>query len=315
MSLKDYRIERLSKQNLFNLVGLYKDCFNLKVGLDFLGKKYNTQAFGASYVGYLAFPVNSNAPAAYYGVFPMLCKKKGELFLVAQSGDTMTHPAHQGKGLFVHLANATYELAKNEGIKFVFGFPNKNSYPGFIKKLNWQHYGDINNYVIKTGTLPFDKLAKKIPIVKWIFDKYVDLKLRKIGVSQAISNSIEFQSGSLGYVMHNSIFFDYKTYYKNYRINLNGTKCVVRTDGRLWVGDIDNCSKDQFFRAIESLLILAKKLGCSSLQLSLFNGLTYDGYLKEKYPVFNTSPVGAITFNPSIKPEEFVFQALDFDTY
>jgi GNAT superfamily N-acetyltransferase len=315
MNLKDYRIERLSEQNLFNLVRLYKGCFNLNVSLDFLRKKYNTRLFGASYVGYLAFPMTSDYPAAYYGVFPILCKKNDECILAAQSGDTMTHPSHQGKGLFVHLANATYDLAKNEGIKFVFGFPNKNSYPGFVKKLNWKHYGDINNYVIKTGALPFDKLAKKLPIVNWIFDKYVDFRLRKIRVSQVVSNSIEFQNNSLGYIVHDNNFFAYKTYYKNYCVDLNGAKCVLRIDGRLWLGDIDYCSKELFYKTIDSLVLLGKKLGCSSVQFSLFNGLTYDEYLKKKYVVFSTNPVGAITFQPTIKPEEFVFQALDFDTY
>lgn len=69
--MEGYRFDRLSENNLHNLVSLYLDCFHLKIDLDFLVKKYNTRSFGAQFIGFLAFENTTNACAGYYGVFPM----------------------------------------------------------------------------------------------------------------------------------------------------------------------------------------------------------------------------------------------------
>jgi GNAT superfamily N-acetyltransferase len=51
--------------------------------------------------------------------------------------NTATHPAHQGKGLFTKLAEATYAAAAAEGVAFVIGVANANSTPGFTRKLGF----------------------------------------------------------------------------------------------------------------------------------------------------------------------------------
>lgn len=154
-----YRTERISKEGLKHLITLYRAAFGKTVSLAFLTQKFDTGVFGASYIGYLAFDENTMEPAAYYGVFPLTVSHQGKQVLTAQSGDTMTHPDHQGKGLFTTLAKLTYELARKEGVQLVWGFPNKNSYPGFTKKLNWADNGNLIKYCIKVKTLPVSKLV------------------------------------------------------------------------------------------------------------------------------------------------------------
>lgn len=41
--MNEYRFERLSKENLHQLIYLYKDCFGLSIDIQFLEKKYNTK--------------------------------------------------------------------------------------------------------------------------------------------------------------------------------------------------------------------------------------------------------------------------------
>jgi hypothetical protein len=313
--MEEYRFDRLSKENLHNLVYLYRDCFNLKINLGFLEKKYDTISFGVKYIGFLAFEIKTNEPAGYYGVFPISGQINGNKILMAQSGDTMTHPKHQGKGLFTHLAKITYALAEKEGIDFIFGFPNKNSYPGFKKKLEWDFYNDINTYVIKTGTPPFDKLFKKLTFLKNSYNRYVARKLRALIIKDYFPNSIEKQNPELGYITHDQAFFNYKSYYEMHRIKINNVLCVIKIDGRLWVGDIEFCPKDQFFKTIEKLIELAKKLGCSALHFSVTNGTFYDKTLHEKYVVKSKNPVGFIGLGRGVDPSKFAYQAIDFDTY
>jgi hypothetical protein len=280
-----------------------------------LKRKYNTSSFGAEFIGFFAIDTTTNLPAGYYGVFPIYCELNGQRILAAQSGDTMTNPNHQGKGLFTMLAKMTYELAQKEGINFVFGFPNKNSYPGFIKKLAWNHYGDINNYIIKTGSFPFDKLAKKFLPFRWVYGKYIDFKINSVKLNAFFKNSIAGQNPELGFVIHDQTFYDYKTYFKSYCIKIGNTRCFLKIDGSMWIGDIEFCSKGEFIKAVEGLICLAKKAGCSSIQFSVYKDTFYDKILKKRYEVKNKMPVGFVSFNKDISPEKMAYQAIDFDTY
>ncbi len=79
-----------------------------------------------------------------YALWPTPLVIGGVSVLGAQSLDTMTHPDYQGQGMFTTLARACYALAADHGVELLYGFPNDNSYPGFIRRLNWDHTGDVD---------------------------------------------------------------------------------------------------------------------------------------------------------------------------
>lgn len=82
-----------------------------------------------------------------YALWPVALRVGGEVVLGAQSLDTMTHPEFRGQGMFPRLAAACYEMAAEQGIRVLYGFPNANSYSGFVRKLNWDHTGDVPFFV------------------------------------------------------------------------------------------------------------------------------------------------------------------------
>ena len=136
--MDQYSLVRLNDENFEDLLVIYKSAFGIDPSIDDLRKTFNTSNFVDKNVGYIAY-FNEKEPAAFYGVFPCFMNINGKKTLVCQSWDTMTHANHRRKGLFIKLAKKTYDLCENLGIKLVFGFPNENSYPGFVKKLNWKH--------------------------------------------------------------------------------------------------------------------------------------------------------------------------------
>jgi GNAT superfamily N-acetyltransferase len=312
--MSDYRFERLNESNFKDLVFLYKHSFGLSPDLNFLKKKYDTQSFGLNYIGFIAYS-NTNEPAAYYGVFPFIVTHLGTEYIAAQSGDTMTHPNHRGKGLFIALAKQTYELAKQEGITFVFGFPNENSFPGFIKKLEWTHYANVNNYGIKTGTLPFDKVAKKFSVLNGLYQNYVSSILDKLSTAEGFENSLVSRHSQVGAVLHDARFIQYKTYSTAKIITVAGKKCWIKIDGRIWIGDIEACNEEQFLAVLDALKHLAKKLLCSSIQFSIFEGSDYDLFLKKIKEPFYKNPVGYLNLNAGADGAVFGYQGVDFDTY
>lgn len=133
--MSDYKYIQLSESNFSDLVDLIKVVYLLNVDIVQLKKKYDTDRFGTSFVGYLAYCKDTKTAAAYYGILPIKVKINGNVLMAAQSGDTITHPKHRNKGLFVELAKRTYTLGQTLGIQFVYGFPNQYSYPGLVRKL------------------------------------------------------------------------------------------------------------------------------------------------------------------------------------
>lgn len=308
-----YFFERLTVTNLFHLVTLYKSAFNIDVSIDFLTNKYNTKAFGADYVGYIAF-TEDKQPAAYYGVFPIICVYEGSKILCAQSGDTMTHQDHRGKGLFVDLAKRTFDLAREVGIKFIFGFPNKNSYPGFVKKLNWQHREDLNLYSVKVFTLPFVKVVKRVSFLNVFYKPFMNLIFLFYNKSNSgFDNSLSYDASS--YILHDKVFFDYKTYFKSFFFSVNGKFVWLKVDGKLWVGDIQNASEQEFFLIIKKLKRLAFFIGATEIHFHSHPKTNYDNYLGKIASVKSKSPIGYINLSDEFDCSKVKFQSGDFDMF
>ena len=102
-------------------------------------------------VGFNAY--KDDTLAAHYVAQPMQAMVGGRLCKGLLSLNTATIPAHQGKGLFVKLADKTYEYATAQGYDFVIGVANQNSVHGFIKKLGFQQVGQLHA-LLGVGALP-----------------------------------------------------------------------------------------------------------------------------------------------------------------
>ncbi len=95
----------------------------------------------------IALAMDGDRAAGFYTVWPAKLRLGSEVVLGGQSMDTMTHPDYQGQGMFVKLAQACYDLAAARGFEVLYGFPNPLSYPGFVRRLNWDHSGDIHHWI------------------------------------------------------------------------------------------------------------------------------------------------------------------------
>lgn len=94
-----------------------------------------------------ALAMDGDRAAGFYTVWPVRLRIGSDVVLGGQSMDTMTHPAYQGQGVFVKLALACFEIATARGLEVLYGFPNPLSYPGFVRRLNWDHTGDVPHWI------------------------------------------------------------------------------------------------------------------------------------------------------------------------
>lgn len=76
-------------------------------------------------------------------------------FKIAQSCDTAVVPEARGKGVFTSLIQEAEKHLKEEGVEMLLGFPNYNSYHGFVK-MGWKHIGNF---------VPWVKLVSPVELV------------------------------------------------------------------------------------------------------------------------------------------------------
>ena len=95
-----------------------------------------------------------------YVVIPVKYVFKGKIILGSLSLNTLTRADYRGKGLFTLMAGKTFEECARKKIHITIGFPNPDSFQGFVKKLNFQHVG--NTSVLFSPLNPVKILMKKL---------------------------------------------------------------------------------------------------------------------------------------------------------
>ena len=131
---------------------LFLATFGKEIEKDYMDWRYNSDDRVPLYFN---IELDNDVPVASYSVFPVTLVKDGISISSTMSMTTMTHPNSQGKGYFNKLASGLYSHIKEEGVQFVWGFPNANSHPIFNAKLEWN---DI--YEIPTMSLDLSQVEK-----------------------------------------------------------------------------------------------------------------------------------------------------------
>ena len=255
---KEYRIERLNGSKLQDLETLYTAVYGYNPVKDYFKKKYNTAYTGAEYIGYIAYN-QENIPVAYYGVTPCFIEYNNQIVLSAQSGDTMTHPHYRYKGMFVELSKITFDLCKAAGMRFIFGFPNQNSYHGAVHKLGWKMTETMESFTIPVNALPLESLSRRLRLPKWIYEQYVKWILHNYLLPQKgiLNSGITRECGG---TYRDEKYFQYKTYSRTYVIKIGSAKIWIKIGNGLIIGDLE--IEDQDFDAVmDAIKKLTKRMG------------------------------------------------------
>lgn len=254
-----YIVERLSPDNLHHLVELYWTVHKKRISVKWIEGKYNTKYLGVENIGYLAFTKHNKA-AAFYGVIPSLIQLDQQILMAAQSADTMTHPNHRMHGLFIQLAQMTYELARVNNIKFIFGFPNQNSLRGF-NKLKWKISQEkMQFFSLKASAFPYAKLIFKS---KWLSEIYVSIVQRALS-NKSVQENI-FSANTVNEVHHNNQFVNYKRYNPTFITNIGDVSLWIKIDGLLRVGFVKIPKNFDAFSFKNKIKKTAVLLGCSEV--------------------------------------------------
>ncbi len=309
----EYTFIRVTAAHYPLLTELYADAFGSRLTVEDIRRRYDTLALGCEHIAFIAIHTSSLVPAAYYGVFPHLVFRENEKLLVAQSGDTMTHSAHRKKGLFVILARLTYAECEKKGIRYIYGFPNDNSLPGFLKHLQWKEVDQVTRYDLKLTwkTFPLSRLSKKSPLIrKWQLSLAKRL-LRKYRSTPVDSFHNPLENGYYR-VYRDQAFLQYKETADKLFIRIEGVTCWIRLTDVIWIGETDNYNGITE-RIIRKLKRVAFWSGYNTIVLNLNESIP----LPETLSAFR--PAGGDTacfYLPDQKePINLLITGADFDTW
>ena len=311
----DYKYVKNSPQKYKDIKQLKLRSMGLDEDLTYINSKYDTSIFGSRDIGFFAEDEN-NFPAAYYGVFPIRATYNGEHIIIAQSGDTMTDPDHRKRGLFTKLAKETYSYAGKNNISFVFGFPNKFSYPGFKKKLDWKFFGNMHEFIIKTNSFPLCELSKKYPALKNIYRKLLDKRIGKykLDINEQNIKPLDCINGDF-HVVRDINFYKYKEGVDKYLVKLNGFTLFVRADIHLFIGDVSYFEADKLDLFISTIKQLSKITMSLKVILIVSKKHWLHDLLEKSVTPKESLPIGFYTCSNSFEYDKMVLSVADYDTF
>ncbi len=161
---------------------------------NYLDWLYNQNPLGSA-LGFNAF--SNEELAAHYATLPILAFLNGKKCQGLLSLNTATHPKHRRKNLFITLANATYEYAKEKGFEFVLGVANTNSTYGFTNRLGFQLVRSLE-VKIGLGRLPIKKKKEPVEFERIWDTKLIEWRLGRPDASYVCvgnKESVEIQGG------------------------------------------------------------------------------------------------------------------------
>ncbi len=307
-----YFVERLTENNLPDVEKLHAAVYGKVPPPDFFLKKYNTEFTGVTHIGYIAYNPDG-LPIAYYGVIPCFIQIDDRMVLSAQSADTMTHPSFRFKGLFVELSNLTFQLCRDNGINLLFGFPNQNSLPGAVNKLNWRATEQMECFVIQSGSFPWHKVLNKLSFLARGFSTYQKKQLDKHVLAQpGIANSV-FEDGFAGVYRDNN-YLHYKTYTPNYVVKLGNSILWIKIGATLVIGDILIKPAD-FDDMMRHLQQLARKLGIAEIYFHTSTGTALHNLFLSRWEPIPSFAVLFQDFKGDVAIDKIKFTSADIDTF
>lgn len=305
MESKEYSVARLNKDNLGDLAILHSEVYSATRPDDYFLKKYNTAYTSLENVGFIAYSKES-LPVAYYGVIPCFIQFENEIILVAQSADTMTHPQHRHKGMFIELSNMTFDLCHQLGIRLIFGFPNQNSYPAMVNRLGWIETEKMSRFTVPVNTIwgrSFFQNKKK----------YHEGILNKLLLPQGGLRNSVIEDGYAG-IYRDEAYYHYKTFENTYVIKTGSADVWIKVNKELIIGDImltGNSDKD----FLDEIKTLAKKLNLNKISFQVCSGCRLHDLFATRYKAIPSFPVLFKDFGSGLPLKKIKFTFADIDIF
>ena len=130
------------------ILALFAKVFGVEKSLAHWRWQFLDNPSGKVYIT-LVKDVASRRIVGQYAVMPVATNWMGRRIEACQSLDTMIDPGYRLAGMFERSAEDCFARLAADRHGLVYGFPNQSSYPGFVRKLDWQRVTALSGYELR----------------------------------------------------------------------------------------------------------------------------------------------------------------------
>lgn len=135
----------LSESEFQQISQLFESVFEKPRSIDLLHRQYEQNPFGYAWMSMIVddgriVGLNSYVPSYYL--------YNGEKLVFANSIDSMVEKPYRDFFNFNDMVRSAYKVMAMDGVTFVYGYPNDNSYPVFIKAKLMKDIGKMHTYCL-----------------------------------------------------------------------------------------------------------------------------------------------------------------------
>ncbi len=254
----DYTVKQFSKDLINDFLLLCKISFTSTITINRIINLFGNQEY---YLGYLAY-VNNKA-IAFFGAIESDFIMNGSHVIAAQSAFSMVHPQFRSGNYFYELHSCTVELARQRGVKFIFGWPNSPRI--FEKLLEWKNLGPFSKITIHVKTIPLSILARRWRLFYPIFHWYSNLILSFFKRNLCDDVTQLLNAEKLNYIPRSPDYLKYKQKSGAKIFKLAGKYLLVNHDHRLKIGDIQPFTINDFNNMLSILKRIAFFAGIAEI--------------------------------------------------
>ncbi|MEO8405865.1 MAG: GNAT family N-acetyltransferase [Chitinophagaceae bacterium] len=224
-----YTIRRIDPVNVGDMNVLYEAVYKKRIHSAHFQRMLAPLYTGIEYVGLIAYDTNGK-PVASLCLVPCFIADKHKKILAAQLTDGMTHPEHRKEGLFTKLIDGIILLAKENGIQFIFGFPNQDAAPVLLKA-GLEKLHTMDRFMIPLYG-PFERLFNLRRVRHLPFERGMALSTENGFANPAI------KEGFAG-VVRNADYFNYIGFRNTLIQSVGSAKAWISVRSNLAIGDME----------------------------------------------------------------------------
>jgi hypothetical protein len=122
--------------------------------------------------GFVNLIEDGNVIVSTTSITPKRLVLNGQNITAAEIGDTYTAEEYQRKGMFSILVNTSKELAQKDNIEFIYGTPNNQSLPAYIKNTG---FSNMENLDVRSLGILFSAKSKFRRLVGYYLAELIDV--------------------------------------------------------------------------------------------------------------------------------------------
>lgn len=303
------RVERLADEHFGPVAVLFSEVYSRGSSADALRRKYDTSYTGHARLAWVA--MDGPRAVGFAGILPQRFTLDGTVVPVGQIVDLAVDPRLRGGGLFRRLQERCRVLARESGLRMLWGAANDASRAAVVKR-GWTEVARFRRRSLPVRTLPLAKVAGRIGPLSSPWDHWA-MRVVKARTRPAWGQPNSLEGPGVLCHRYDADLERYRSFTPNARVDLGGAAAWIRLGAQLRVGDLETGGSLDVRSSVTRLLGLARLVGSTEVLFQTWPGTPLDDALEEVAPGLPSLAIMAVDADAPL--ERLRVNLADLDTF